>query len=286
MNFLSRNFINLFILMVIGGLGLGAYLAQSNANVPYLSQLKPTATPTQSLRPSGAAAAPQLVGPGSVAVGTPQATTSGTPVAGQPQGQGANPGAGRILAGRATIGTVDGVDGKTISVKTQDGSTVKVTVSDATTYQKSTTITAADIKVGDIVAITGQDGGDGSVTAQSVQVGGATAGGLPALGGLQTPGGQAPGGQAPGGAARGTAVRLLNGAVQKVEGTTLTVAADGGQTVKVVLAADARLVKNTTAALGDVKAGEQVMIIGQAGSDGVVAATSVQLGVVQFSATR
>jgi len=277
MSFVARNFGTLVFLVLIGGLAVGVGTAYTNYDVPYvgqyLSQLKPTATPTLSLGSSSSAPGGTAAAPAGSA--TPGATGSApiqiAPAAASSEQTGTStPAAGRGLAGRATAGTVQSVDGKTITLMAQDGSTVKASVGDSTVYQRTTDISAADIKVGDSVMVTGQEGSDGTVTAQIVQIGGAVGAGATLGAGAQ--------GQ---GAARQGIMRAVTGAVQKIEGTTLTLSSEGGQTIKVALTSDTRLRKTVAATLSDVKAGEQVTIVGQAGSDGVVAATTIQIGAVR-----
>ena len=258
MSFINRNFGNLLFLLIIGGLALGAGLAHADAEVPYLTLLKPTPTPTIVLR------APTTSGPGAAVPGvSAPATPTVAPGAAitPPAGQGSGP--GRAFAGRGTVGTVQSVDDSTISVTTQDGTMVKATVNEATVYQQIEAITAADLKVGDAVVVMGQQGADGTITAQTVQVGGAAAGAAQLLGA---------------GGRQATGVRAVAGTVQKIEGAVLTIAQQDGQTVTVTLASDARLTKTVAASLSDVKAGQQVTITGQPGADGVIAATMVQIG--------
>jgi hypothetical protein len=71
---------------------------------------------------------------------------------------------------------------------------------------------------------------------------------------------------------------MVIGAVQKVDGSALTVAVEGGQPTKVTIGADTRLTKTAPATLADVTSGSQVTITGQAAADGSVAALSVQIG--------
>lgn len=102
------------------------------------------------------------------------------PVAGQGQfasgqfqrGQGGQLGGTR--AGRAgtgfTAGEVITKDDTGITVKMQDGSTRIVLTSPTTQVMKSTSGSLADVAVGSEVMVTGTANGDGSVTAQTVQL--------------------------------------------------------------------------------------------------------------------
>lgn len=257
MDFVSRNFINLFLLFVVAGLAVGAGIAYTNTDVPYLTQFKPTATPTITIRSSlpAAAASPQA--------GATQPAAPGA-------GGAANPVAGR-LGGRATVGVVEQADAASITVKTQDGTSVKASVGAGTAYQKTTTIALSDVKVGETVVATGQEDPAGALTAQAIQVGAAGGAAQGAIGGFQNPGGGAGAG---GQAAR---ARAIIGTVEAVDATSLTVAVEGGQKVKLTLASGASINRTIAATLNDVTAGETVSIIGQAGADGVVNAVTVQI---------
>jgi hypothetical protein len=128
------------------------------------------------------------------------------------------------------------------------------------------------------VVASGQEDASGAVAAQTIQVGLAAAAGQGFLGaGAQMPiaGGQ---GQGQGQARR---LRAVTGAVQAIDAAALTVAAEGGQNVKILVGSDAVLLRTVAGALSDVKVGEQVTIVGQAGQDGVVAAVTVQISGVR-----
>ncbi len=86
-------------------------------------------------------------------------TRGGTPAAG-----------GAAMMVRAmTNGTVESVEGTTMTVKTQDGS-VKVKVADGTAIRKTVSVGVGDIKPGDNLVVTGERGSDGTITASNVQV--------------------------------------------------------------------------------------------------------------------
>jgi len=67
-------------------------------------------------------------------------------------------------------GTIDKLDGKTLTVKTKDGSTATVTLADNVLVFGMAKITLADIKPGDAVASTGVKGSDGKLHAIEVRV--------------------------------------------------------------------------------------------------------------------
>ncbi|NTV62359.1 MAG: hypothetical protein HGA65_02325, partial [Oscillochloris sp.] len=90
--------------------------------------------------------------------GTSQAGQSGT------TGQGFG---GR---GQGVFGTVESVDGNTLTVKTNDGSTVKVMLATDGVVRQQIDSSLADIKVGERVIATGTQSGD-TFTASSIQAG-------------------------------------------------------------------------------------------------------------------
>jgi hypothetical protein len=296
-NVLSRNYGKLFFLVLIAGLATGALMAKRNMQIDLGTfgghKLALTTQPTA---PTG----PQIIGATGSTIAAPAASTPGTTAqrAQTPGAATAVPGAattapGAAFAGgqgvsRGTSGTVESVSGNSLTVKAQDGTTIKATVSATTTYAVNVAITASDIKAGDELTVIGQAAASGgSITATQVTVGsaalGASAGALGRTGAVAGQGGQ--GGQgATGGAGRtgGAGGQLgqaafITGTVQKVGGNTLTVTGQDGTTSNVALAADTRLSKVTAGSLGDVKAGVQVTIVGQAGADGAIAAVSVQV---------
>ena len=69
-----------------------------------------------------------------------------------------------------TVGTVLTQDASSMTVKLADGSSKIVLLSNTTTFNKSAPATAADLKVGDRVAVFGAANSDGSVNATSVQL--------------------------------------------------------------------------------------------------------------------
>lgn len=71
---------------------------------------------------------------------------------------------------------------------------------------------------------------------------------------------------------------LTIGVVEKVEGQTMTVKTQDGTSVSVALQPDTQVSQVTSGAVADLQPGVSVTVSGQAGSDGTVAARSVQIG--------
>ena len=79
---------------------------------------------------------------------------------------------------RATMGTVESVEGSVVTLKTQDGPTVLVNISDSTSIQKTIEGSLEDIAVGDSIAVSGDKNEDNSIDATSISlVSGITFGG-------------------------------------------------------------------------------------------------------------
>jgi len=81
------------------------------------------------------------------------------------QGAGAN-----RLGFRPVNGEIIAADEKSITVKLQDGSGKIVIVSETTQINKAEQATKEALKVGEKVAVFGQENSDGSVTAQNIQI--------------------------------------------------------------------------------------------------------------------
>ena len=69
-----------------------------------------------------------------------------------------------------TFGTVEGIEGNTLTITTQAGGTVKVQVTDTTLIEKNASVRSLTWLPDDTVIVSGSDNTDGSITARSVQV--------------------------------------------------------------------------------------------------------------------
>jgi len=95
---------------------------------------------------------------------------------GGPRGQGTSggtQGGPRVMTGMAPVsGEIISQDDTSITVKMPDGSSKIVILSDQTTVSKSSEGTKTDLKTGEQVTAFGTQNQDGSITAQSVSIGG------------------------------------------------------------------------------------------------------------------
>jgi len=71
-------------------------------------------------------------------------------------------------AGGGIMGTVEGVEGTTLLVSTQEG-TVRVQTTDTTLVEKYMSVNVGELKVGERVVVSGSRNDDGSYTARSIQ---------------------------------------------------------------------------------------------------------------------
>lgn len=76
-------------------------------------------------------------------------------------------------------GEILSADNKSITVKLQDGSSKIVIYSDSTKVNKNSEGSKEDLKVGEQVMVISSQGTDGTVTAQSISVGGNVLRGMP-----------------------------------------------------------------------------------------------------------
>jgi hypothetical protein len=157
------------LLLIIGGVGLGAYLQRSHS--------------TTSTAATGRAG---FAGFGGAAAGGAAGAAGGA-------------GAGAATSD-VTSGTVTDIIGNTLYVTNSSGNLVKVTVSSTTTVDRNAASTLSGLKPGDSVTVQGPTAKNGSVTAASIS---ATAKGVTVTGGGGGFGGFGGGGGGAGAAAGG-----------------------------------------------------------------------------------
>jgi len=98
-------------------------------------------------------------------LGNGQARPSGIPT----RNGGSGPISGEIIS----------VEDNSITIKTQDGSSKIVIYSDSTTVNKTSEGSAADLNTGDQAMVIGTEATDGTVTAQTISIGGNNFQGMP-----------------------------------------------------------------------------------------------------------
>src|SRR3990172_8451743 len=151
------NFLSLLILVIVVGASVGgAYGAGVLAG-------KGTATtPAQAQNPAAAAR-------------TPDSASTSDPAAAAAIGRAG----AAATAGRGGIGTVEKIEGNTLTIATATGGTTQVTLGEDTPIQKAAEASREELKPGVRVMVTGQQGSGGGMIASSIQIVTADAGSGP-----------------------------------------------------------------------------------------------------------
>jgi hypothetical protein len=170
---------------------------------------------------------------------------------------------------RGTIGTVTAVTATDIEVQDPRTGQVRVTFIPSTSFTKTVTATAEDLAVGDCALATGpaQPAGNqaGPLTATSVLISPATAGG------------SCPGRGARAGAGRGRGM-AASGRVTSVSGTGFVVQTDGSNTTRTVTTTGATVFSRTVATdKSGLVVGQCVTAMGPSDDTGTVAASSISI---------
>lgn len=74
--------------------------------------------------------------------------------------------------GRPVNGEISSVENNTMTIKTDDGSSKIIIYSDSTKVNKTSEGLKDDLKVGEQIMVIGSEGSDGTITAQSISLGG------------------------------------------------------------------------------------------------------------------
>jgi hypothetical protein len=190
-----------------------------------------------------------------------------------------------------------------LTVKDRQNQSVKVTTSDSTRITIEKTVTVSDIATGDRISVTGTQSGTtiaaSRITVLNMQLrapgsgsqGGATPGSGSGTNGSQNgfgpPGGFNRQGGPPGTGKIGNSTGGVNGrppggfafgTVTKVDGGTITISGFNGSTTTVTTTSSTVVTKSVQGALSDLKVGQNIRAVGTTGSDGTVAATSINEG--------
>jgi hypothetical protein len=205
----------------------------------------------------------------------------------------ANGGPGQGRGGRGTVGTLQSIDGSTLTLATfqrggsndaSGGGTTTVLTNSSTKFAKAVTGSFNDIKVGDRVTAMGTPDGTNTLTAQRITdtgTQGAGFGGPDGGGGRRVfngngngNGGPPPSGN-PNGGTRPDPNSFAGGTVKSISGTTLTVTAPDNTTKTVSTNGSTVVSVVKTVSINDLTTGQPVTVRGTKNSDGTVTATSV-----------
>jgi len=224
--------------------------------------------------------------------------SSSTSTASQAPANGGGQGAGR----RGTIGTLQSIDGSTLTVATFNrgggngaqtgnagaaGGTTTVITNGSTKFYKIVSGALGDIKVGDRVTATGTPAGTNVVTAARVSdTGTMTAFGGPGGGGAgrsfrNNNNGSTPPSN-PNGGTRPDPNSFANGTVKSISGTTLTVTDTSGATKTVDTTGSTAFSVLKPVSINDLQTGQAIVVGGKTNSDGTVTANNVVQGVGGF----
>ena len=162
----------------------------------------------------------------------------------KPAGEGAPRGERRMeMRGPGTAGTITAIEGQTIKLKTMNGSIATVKLTDQTRFSKDRQpAKLADFKVGDTIAVRGEEAGENTYTAQTIF------GGTPGAGGMMQM------------MAEGMGKQFIVGKVEKIDELKLTIARMDGQTQVIEVDENTSFKKQgESITLADIKVGDQVM---------------------------
>ena len=209
-------------------------------------------------------------------------------------------GAGRGNGRRGTIGTLQSIDGSTLTVATFNrggndqnggaaGGTTTVITNGSTKFYKTVSGSLSDIKDGDRVTAMGTPDGSNAVTAaritdtgtmMNVAFGGPDGG----PGGGRRFNGNGSGGPPPSDPnfTRPDPNSFANGTVKSISGSTFTVTDNNGTTKTVNTNGSTAVSVLKNVSLNDLATGQQIIVRGTTNSDGTVTATNVLEGVGGF----
>src|SRR5215469_2600329 len=169
---------------------------------------------------------------------------------------------GQTQRGPSVVGTIQTINGSTITVQPASGDAVAtVQITDSTAIRKDVAQTIDAVKPGMSVLAIGQQNGN-TFEARLIQLR------------TQAPprnGGNGQGGNGARGGQNGTS--FVGGTVDSVSGNTIAVKTSEGSSVQVQLASNGRVVEQTSGSTSDLKQGEYVVATGQKQGDILVASS-------------
>ena len=214
---------------------------------------------------------------------------SSTSTASQGPANGARGNGGR----RGTVGTLQSIDGSTLTVATFNrggndannaGGTTTVVTNGSTKFYKTASGALSDVKVGDRVTAMGTPDGTNGLTAQRIIDTGTTMEGqvAPGAGGRRFTGNGGPPPSDPNGGSRPDPNSFANGTVKNISGSTVTVTQQDGSTKTVATNGSTAVSVLKAVSINDLSTGQVVVVRGTTNSDGTVSATNVSEGVGVF----
>ena len=192
---------------------------------------------------------------------------AGAAAATQPAG-----GAGRGAGGGPNVfGTVQTINGSTLTIQSQrgNGGTVTVQLDGSTTIRKQVQGALSDAKAGENIVAVGQEN-NGVLQARQIQLGTGFGAGQ---GNGQGQGNRRQGTGTPGPRGAGGNATVVRGTVDSVSTDTITVKTNSGTSEQVQLAANGRVIEQSTASASDIKQGDLVIATGQQKGNTLTATT-------------
>ena len=195
------------------------------------------------------------------------------------------------LRPRTIAGTLQNINGNTLTITNLQGKSVTATYSSTTRFARQTAIAANTLKEGGFVAVQVSKQPDNTYTANRVTVanrnnnGGngqqngqqrrnnANANGCPRP---TRPNGGNGGNGSNGNNANG-ATRGVTGTIGQINGTTMTVTEASGSDFSITLTKDTQITQTVQATSADLKTGTPITLTGQANSQGTVAAQNITI---------
>jgi hypothetical protein len=240
---------------------------------------------------------------------SPAAATTGNGANsnGGPSGYGGPSGSGNFQGRFPGVGgQIAAIDGTTLTVKNRQNQSVKVTTGSSTRITIQKAVAVSDIAKGDRISVSGTQSGT-TIAAARISImdlqlgapgrgfqGGSTPGSGSGANGPQRrfgSGGFNGEGGPPSTDANGNPTGDANrrplggfafGTVTDVAGGTITISSFDGTTTTVTTTPSTTVTKSVQGSFGDLKIGQNIRAVGTTGSDGTVAATTVNEGAGGF----
>jgi hypothetical protein len=168
------------------------------------------------------------------------------------------------------VGTIQSINGSTLTIAGRNGQAVQVVTSASTRVTKVSTSSVSDIAKGEVVVAFGTSSGTNSMAADRISITSPT------------------GAAAPNGAASGTPGRrplgtgAIAGTVTSVGNGTLTVSEADGTAITVTTSAATTVTKTVDSSVADLATGQSVVVRGTTNADGSVNAAQIQEGGTGF----